>query len=262
MEKKEQPRIGLALGAGAARGLAHIAVLEVLEQKGIKIDMIAGSSVGSLVGGVYAAGVPVNYMIELAREINWDYITDVAFPRQGLIKGDKLLAFLEVITGKKDISDLKIPYAAIACDIELGEHIVIKEGSLAKAIRASSSIPGVYVPYQHQDRLLVDGGVLDSVPVSTVREMGADIVIAVDLSKTQKLQRRVINIFDVLFNTFDIIQQELDKYKKLDADVIIRPDLSDCEAFNLDQCDRCFNAVYKEMGEATRRIKELIKESV
>ncbi|MFP4015957.1 MAG: patatin-like phospholipase family protein, partial [Halanaerobiales bacterium] len=212
-----------------------------------------------LIGGVYASGVPVKYIKEIAREINWDHITDITFPRKGLIKGDKLLSFLEVITQGKDIEDLKIPFAAIACDIESGQHIVLKEGSVAKAIRASTSIPGIYIPFPHQDKLLIDGAVLDPVPVSTLRDMGADIVIAVDVG-IKDVQYEANNIFDILFNTFDIIQHELEKHRTLEADIIIKPDLSDCKSFDLDACDKCFSAGYDAVRNALPKIKELIKE--
>lgn len=257
----EKVKIGLALGAGAARGLAHIGVLEVLEREGIEIDMIAGTSIGSLIGGIYAAGIPLKYIRGLACELNWDQITDVTFPRRGLIKGEKLLSFLEILTGGKDISELKIPFAAIACDIEEGKHIVIKEGSLAKAIRASTAIPGIYTPFRFQERLLVDGAVLDKVPVSTVREMGADLVIAVDVG-TKDINKKVNNIFDILFNTFDIMQHELDKYRKLDADVIIEPVLTGCSSFDLEQAERCIAAGCEAAENSLTRIRELIKEKI
>ncbi|HHU93050.1 MAG TPA: patatin family protein [Halanaerobiaceae bacterium] len=255
----KKPRIGLALGSGAARGLAHIPVLEVLEKENIAIDMIVGTSIGSLVGGVYAAGMPVKYMKEIAREIDWDFISDVTFPRKGLIKGDKLLAFLEIITQKKDIEDLKIPFSAIACDIEKGEHIILNKGSLARAIRASTSIPGIYVPFYHQGRLLVDGGVLDPVPVSTVRKMGADIVIAVDVG-VKNVSYTANTIFDILFNTFDIIQRELENYRELQADIIIKPDLTGTNTFDLHNYEKYFTAGYEAIYNALPEIKEIIKE--
>jgi len=261
MEVKPDFKIGLALGAGAARGLAHIAVLEFLEREGIRIDMIAGTSIGSLIGGIYAAGFPVKYMKELARELEWDHITDITFPRKGLIKGEKFLSFLELITRGKNIEELNIPFSAIACDIETGEHIVIKEGSLAKAIRASTSIPGVYIPFYHQGRLLVDGGVLDPVPAGTVREMGADLVIAVDVGG-KMVNGKVENIFDILFNTFDIIQHELDKYRKIEADIVITPDLDGCSSFDLSQHEKCFRAGMEAAKNAFPGIKQIIKESV
>ena len=202
--------------------------------------------------------MPLKYIKGFAYQVDWDNITDLTFPRQGLIKGEKLLAFLEIITGWKNIQELNIPYAAIACDIEAGKHIVIKEGSLAKAIRASTAIPGIYAPFPHQGRLLVDGGVLDKVPVSTAYQMGADLVIAVDVG-TKVVNRKTDNIFDVLFNTFDIMQKELDKYRELEADVIIRPELNDCGAFELNQADKCIKRGTKAAEQALPAIKELIR---
>ncbi|MFW6036017.1 MAG: patatin-like phospholipase family protein [Halothermotrichaceae bacterium] len=252
-------KIGLALGSGAARGLAHITVLERLKEEGIKIDMITGTSIGSLIGGVYAAGLPIKYIKEIAKELDWDHITDITFPRKGLIKGEKFLSFLEIITNGKKFSELNIPFAAVACDIESGEHIVLKEGSLAKAVRASTSIPGIYVPYQYQDRLLVDGAVLDPIPVSIVRDMGADIVIAVDVG-ADSVNKKTKNIFDILFNTFDIIQHELNKYRRLEADIIIKPDMKDCSSFDLEQYQQCFTAGRKAVDAVLPKLKEKIKE--
>ncbi|MFW6305942.1 MAG: patatin-like phospholipase family protein [Bacillota bacterium] len=259
MVERGRGKIGLALGSGAARGLAHIPVIETLENNGIRIDMIAGTSIGSLIGGVYATGVPIKYIKEIAKELNWDQITDITFPRKGLIKGDKLLAFLEVITQNKNIEDLKIPFRAIACDIENNRHITLNEGSVAKAIRASISIPGIYVPFFHQGKLLIDGGVLDPVPVSTLRKMGADIVIAVDVG-VKNAHYKANNIFDILFSTFDIIQQEIDKYRSLDADIIIRPDLGDYNSFDLESYEKCFSAGYDAVNSVMPKIKDIIKE--
>lgn len=258
---KKKLKIGLALGAGAARGLAHIGILEVLERNNISIDIITGTSIGSLIGGIYAAGVPLKYIKGFAYELDWDHLTDLTFPRQGLIKGQKLLSFLEIITGSKNIEELNIPYAAIACDIEQGKHIVIKEGSLAGAIRASTAIPGIYAPFAHQGRLLVDGGVLDKVPVSTAYQMGAELVIAVDVG-TKVVKRKTENVFDILFNTFDIMQKELDKYRELKADVIIRPELDDCGSFELNQAAYCIKKGGKAAQEALPVIKELIRERI
>lgn len=252
-------KIGLALGAGGARGLAHLGVLEVFERENIKIDIIAGTSIGSLMGGLYACDLPLKYLKGLAGSINWDQITDVTFPRRGLIKGEKLLTFLEILTQKKDISDLKIPFAAIACDIRDGKHIIIDKGPLAGAIRASTAIPGVYEPYQFQGKLLVDGGILDRVPVSTVKKMGADVVIAVDINY-QKVEMEINNIFDVLISTFDIMQTELATLKPLDADVVIKPYLPGISTFDLDKAEKCIKSGYKAAEESLEYIESLIKE--
>lgn len=254
-------KIGLALGAGAARGLCHIGVLEVLERENIKIDLIAGTSIGSLIGGVYATGAPLKYLKGLAKQIDFEQISDITFPRQGLIKGEKLISFLELITQRKKIEELKIPFRAIACDIETGKRIVIKEGSLAKAIRASSAIPGVYKPYYYQDKLLIDGVLVDSVPVSVVKEMGADLVIAVSLAE-KKLNQQVNNIFDVLANTFDILQNEINKYRKLNADILLEPEIADCSPFDFKRASECIKLGRQVTEKSLSQIKEKIRELV
>jgi len=179
------PRIGLALGSGGARGAAHTGVLRVLEREGIEIAAIAGSSIGSLVGAAHAVGIPI---AQVERE--W-LQTDVprllhtflpTFPRAGLSSGNELRTFLSDLLGERMIEDLPIPYAAIACDIDTGETVVLDRGSLVDAIRASTAIPGIFHPVRHGDRLLVDGGLVDPVPITTCRALGVDFVIAVDIT--------------------------------------------------------------------------------
>ncbi|MFW5981316.1 MAG: patatin-like phospholipase family protein, partial [bacterium] len=152
-----------------------------------------------------------------------------------------------------------IPFRAVACDIEKGEKVILDHGSLAKAIRASTSIPGIYIPYHYQNRVLVDGAVLDPIPISVLREMEADIIIAVDVS-VKYVTYEADNIFHILFNTFDIIQNELEKYKTFEADVLIKPDLAKCNSFDLDSHEECFFAGSESIYQALPQIKEIIKE--
>ncbi|HLV10647.1 MAG TPA: patatin-like phospholipase family protein, partial [Halanaerobiales bacterium] len=218
-------------------------------------------SMGAVIGGIYAAGFPVKYMKELARNLEWEHITDITFPRKGLIKGEKLLKFLELITAGKNIEDLNIPFLAIACDTKTGEHIEINDGPLAQAIRASTAVPGIYIPFFHQEHLLVDGGVIDPVPASSLRKMGADIVIAVDVGG-KIVNGKAENLFDILYNTFDIIQHELDKYREIDADIIITPELEGLSSFDLSQHEKCFAAGLNAAQNAFPSIKKIIEESV
>jgi len=178
-------RIGLALGSGGARGAAHTGVLKVLEREGIKVSVVAGSSIGALVGAAFAAGVPIE---DVERE--W-LATDVqkilrgflpTFPRAGLSSGAELRRMLVEILGSVEIQELPIPYAAVACDIDSGETVVLREGPLVDAVRASTAIPGLFRPVRWNGRILVDGGLVDPVPVTTCRALGADVVIAVDIT--------------------------------------------------------------------------------
>jgi NTE family protein len=176
--------IGLALGAGAAKGFAHIGVLRALEEYGIRIDMIAGSSMGAIIGGGYASGLSSDDLTDIALNSNWlDVINliDPIFPTRGFIDGQKIKEFLEKTYSNKKIEELDIPFAATTVDILKGELYVVNTGSLANAARASASVPIVFNPLADNERLLVDGGMIDPVPIDVVRSMGAEYIIAVNV---------------------------------------------------------------------------------
>jgi len=176
--------IGLALGAGAAKGFAHIGVLDALEQAGIRIDMIAGSSMGAIIGGGYAAGLSVDSLSHVALTSDWfDVLNllDPVFPTRGFIDGQKIHTFLDALYGHQNIEDLAIPFSATTVDILKGDLYVLNKGNLANAARASSSIPIIFNPLSHHDMVLVDGGMIDPVPIDVVRSMGADYIIAVNV---------------------------------------------------------------------------------
>ena len=176
--------VGLALGGGSARGWAHIGVIRALTEAGIKIDYIAGTSIGSLVGSVFAAG-NIKDLEEVAVQLDWKqiaYLFDVVLPKSGLIDGKKVAKFVHNHLREMNIEELSIPFCAVSTDLYTGDEVVIRKGNIIEAVRASISIPGVFTPVRNNGRILVDGGLVNPVPVSVVREMGADYVIAVDLS--------------------------------------------------------------------------------
>jgi NTE family protein len=178
----ERKRVGLALGGGGARGLAHIGVLQVLGREGIAVDCIAGASIGSLVGAGYAAGLRGESLLQVALQLRWRDVSRPVWPRRGFVSFGKMERFLTRLLGERDLSDLEIPYAAVAADLVTGELVVLKEGRLASAVRASCSVPGVVTPLKLNGRLLVDGGMANNLPISVVRDLGADMVIAVGLA--------------------------------------------------------------------------------
>lgn len=178
------PRIGLALGSGSARGLAHLGVIRALEEAGIKVDYIAGTSIGALVGAVYASG-SLDSLERTFQEFDWKKTVsffDVVFPKSGLIDGVKVGELLRSLVSTELIESLPIPFCAVATDIQSGAEVVISQGDLVEAVRASIAVPGIFTPVRNNGALLVDGGLVNPVPVSVARAMGADIVIAVDLN--------------------------------------------------------------------------------
>lgn len=180
----KRPRIGLALGSGAAKGLAHIGVLKVLEREKVPIHFIAGTSAGALIGAVYASGIKAWQMEKIAVDIDrmeMARLFDPVLPWSGLIDGKKIEGFVAQVFGDRLIEDLKIPFVAIAADILTGEEVIIAKGSVVKAVRASISIPGIFTPVEFNNRLLVDGGVVDPVPTEVLRDMGMERIIAVNV---------------------------------------------------------------------------------
>lgn len=183
MPDTSTPKIGLALSGGAARGIAHVAVLDVLEMEGIPIHAIAGTSAGSLVGALYAAGMPVSEIKRVILDTTWTDIIPFRFPNRGLISSEGIYRFMDSILPVKKFSSLLFPFAAVATDLRTGEKVSITTGSVARAVQASCSLPVVFTPTEINRRLLVDGGVASQIPVRTAREeLGAEIVIAVNVN--------------------------------------------------------------------------------
>jgi NTE family protein len=180
-ESTQHISVGLALGGGVIRGIAHMGVIAILEKAKIPIDFVAGTSIGALIGGIYCAGVDMARARILANSLNWFELASITWPRRGIFSFSKMEAWLNKNIGDIDIQDLPRPFAAVTTDLDTGEEFVLREGKLAQAIRASCSIPGLVVPKDLDGRQLGDGSLVNSVPVSVAREMGASYVIGVDI---------------------------------------------------------------------------------
>ena len=260
-----KPKIALVLGGGAARGFAHVGVIRVLEQEKIPIDMIVGTSVGSLIGAIYASDIN-SFELEwtafsLQKDDLLDYGVLTAFTGMGVAKGDKLEEFVKNKVSAQNIEGLKLPFAAIATDLNRGTRVVLDHGSVATAVRASSAIPGVFNPVDYQGRLLVDGGVVDNLPISTARERGADIVIAVDISENVT-NFNVTNIIDVMVQSVSIMAAENVKYKRKEADVLISPAVGNVGMLDFSQKKQCMLAGIEAAQKAIPMIREKIEEWV
>jgi len=240
-----RPQIALVLGGGAARGFAHVGVIRALEQEKIPVDLIVGTSVGSLIGAIYAHDRNSFELEWTAFSLEKDQIFDYgllnALTGMGLAKGEKLEAFVKSKVPVANIEELQIPYAAVATDLNRGMKIVLDKGSVAKAVRASSAIPGVFQPVEHQGKLLVDGGVIDNVPVSVAREKGADIVIAVDIGQ-QVNNFNISNVIDVMLQAITIMGAENAGVRKREADILIAPQIGDVGMLDFTQKKRCMQA--------------------
>jgi len=180
----DKPEIGIALGSGSARGLAHIGVIHALEEANIKINFVSGTSIGALIGSVYASD-KLEAFEKVSGDFDWKkiaYFFDVVFPKSGLIDGNKVEEFVREYVHVKNIEDLVLPFQAVATDINTGEEVLLDQGDVIEAVRASISVPGIFTPVRKNGHVLVDGGLVNPVPVSTVRAMGAEFVIAVDLN--------------------------------------------------------------------------------
>jgi len=218
------PRIGLALGGGAARGFAHIGVLQVLEEQGIKPDVIVGTSAGSVVATLYASGKTPAEMVNLAMNLDESSLKDWVFPGRSLMKGEALAKLIRSNTGGKNIEAMRPALGIVAADLQSGQAILFRKGDPAQAVRASSSVPGVFEPVTINGHEYIDGGAVSPIPVRFARQMGAELVIAVDISAIPEGQPTK-GMVDILMQTFNIMGHSISQFELTEADVVMRPRL-------------------------------------
>ena len=218
------PRLGLALGGGAARGFAHIGVIQVLEEAGIRPDLVVGTSAGSLVAALYAHGKTGAELANLALTMDEGAITDWAFPSRGLIRGEALARYVREQTGGQSIEQLKMRLGVVATDLDSGTPILFERGDVGLAVRASSSVPAVFQPVKINGREYVDGGLVSPVPVRFARQMGAEMIIAVDISSPPD-GAATGDTMKLLLQTFAIMGKSINQFELRDADIVLRPTL-------------------------------------
>ncbi|NBQ91417.1 MAG: patatin-like phospholipase family protein [Betaproteobacteria bacterium] len=222
---RRPPRLCLALGGGAARGFAHIGVIQVLEESGIKPHCVAGTSAGSLVAALYASGLNGTELAKLALRMDESAITDWSFPGRGVIRGEALARYVRQQTQGKLIEQLPMPLGIVATDLDSGQGVLFRRGDLGQAVRASSAVPAVFQPVRIANREYVDGGLVSPVPVRYAREMGAEMVVAVDIS-TQPDGQPTSDPFSLLLQTFSIMGRSINQFELREADVVVRPALA------------------------------------
>ena len=224
LKPPKPPRIGLALGGGAARGFAHIGVIQVLEEAGIRPDLVVGTSAGSLVAALYAAGRTGSELARVALAMDESAITDWSFPGRGMIRGDALARYVREQTGGRTIEQLPMPLGIVATDLDNGLAMLFQRGDVGLAVRASSAVPAVFQPVNIGGREYVDGGLVSPVPVRFARQMGAELVIAVDISSPPD-GNATSDPFKMLLQTFSIMGKSINGFELKDADIVLRPRL-------------------------------------
>jgi len=278
-----RPKVGLALGGGGARGYAHIGVLRALQREGIPIDIVVGTSMGAIIGGGYAAGIDLTKLEKILSNLDLNRLLGIpsnTFQEVGTVAGriaselfkrvdwrkveeegtKSLYKFFALFSRGLELADLKVKFAAVAADIDSGKEVVIQEGSLYRAITASSTVPGLHYPIRYGDRFLVDGGIVDKVPADVAMRLGAEVVIAVDVSAP--LAAEVTSSIDVLTQVEAITARELTRVKLKRAQeqlgerlVVLRPELEGISMLSLDQV----SAAAREGERETRKYLEQIK---
>jgi len=251
-------RVGLALGGGAARGIAHIGVLKVLVENKIPIHFIAGTSSGALFGALLSGGMSIDEIETASRRAGWSRLVRLSLSRRGAISADAMEKLIIESIGDRDFNSLGIPLSIVATDLRTGEQVVIKEGSVARAVHASSAVPGVFVPVEIGDKLLADGMIVNNVPVDVVKDMGANIIIAVDvIPRTNHLQG-YLNMVQAVERAVDLGIKFQSQPKLKMADFVIEPVSENIGPFGLDYAPRLIRMGEEAAREQIDRIKRKV----
>lgn len=274
LKPNKKKKIGLALGSGGAKGFAHIGVLKVLEKEGIKIDMVAGSSMGAVIGALYGVHMNTKEIEKLTKGFELKKYFDIGLPRSGLIKGDKLEKYLRKILNNSKFKDLAFPLFINATDINSGQEVVFNKGDLTKAVRASISIPGLFYPVENNGRILIDGGIKDPLPVEILRKNGCDIIIAVSLvgeeddkiiydsaTNIKSKKAKLPNILEISTKIEEINEEELIYSRRCGkkANLTIKPIVSSKDFFNFKKQKELINAGEEAAQKKIKKIKRLAK---
>lgn len=257
---KKQKKLGLCLGAGAARGLAHVGVLKAFVENDIPIDILTGTSMGAVIGGLYAAGTELDFMEKYIQQFEISKFLDFSLKSGGIVKGKRIEDLLKIFTGNKSIEQLTIPFACAAVNIITGEVKNFYEGGLYEAIRASISMPGVFTPYEINGALYMDGGPVERVPITAAKELGADIIIAVDVSWRGQDLPVPKNAIHSMQSALSISGWYIAKERLKQADIVITPDVFKTNPFSAKECDICFSAGCEATTALIPQIKALLKD--
>jgi len=256
---KKRPVVGLALGGGMARGCAHVGVLRELEKHQIPIDLIAGVSVGSLIGGAYAAGLAPDQIEQLALTISWNDLGRVTISKLGFYDSKRTEEYVRKHFPVTEFEKTRLPFGAVATDIQTGKMVIFTEGSLPLAIRASCAMPIFYTPVMVNGRMMVDGGLVGHIPASVARLMGADIVIAVDVNSQHLPIPQPTHLFTVMAQALSVMGRTAVQYLYADADVVIRPQIEQVRPDDLSKAAEMIAAGEEAARRVVHKIRQLIE---
>ena len=258
---KKRPVVALVLGGGGALGFAHVGVIESLQKNNIHVDMVVGTSMGAVVGASYCSGLSLDKMKEFARDISLKKMYDLNFNLTGLISGRKVVKILKNVISDINTEEMPIKFVCNAVDLKTGKEIVLDKGNVIKNVRASLSVPGVFVPVKMDNMVLVDGGVINNMPHDIARKLGADIIIAVDVVTKSTLSELPKTMVGYFIQSWFIAQKELQNCKRKYYNVLIRPDISDFDQFDYkgEIAERIIDKGREETEKYISKIKELIE---
>lgn len=272
--KHSSTNVGIALGSGAARGIAHIGVLKALSEANISIDLISGTSMGAVVGACFAKEGDISEIERTALRTDWRQVARLLDPslnalKKGLINGKRIEKLLHSLLGDIEFKDLAIPLYIVATDVKTGKEVIIHEGRVVSAVRASISIPGIFVPVVRDNICLVDGGTINPVPIDILKQKKTKITIAVNVLVNPEKRRLITplseydtsgipNIFDTLIQSLQIMECEIINKKILDADIIISPDVGHIQPFDFNKSKEAIKIGYQSAQKEIKHLQELI----
>lgn len=257
---KRPPKIGIALGGGAARGFAHVGVLQVLEENGIKPDLVVGTSAGSLVAAIYASGKTAVQLQQVAEGMEEAAFTDWTLPifSRGLLRGEALAKYVNTVVGGKLLENMSIPLGVVATDLATGQGVLFRRGDTGTAVRASSAVPAIFQPVKIGQREYVDGGLVSPVPVRYAKSMGADLVIGVDISSAPE-NNPSSDTLQILLQTFAIMGKSINSFELNDADVVVHPSLAGMKGSDFGSRKRAIEAGRLAMQQAMPLLRRMIE---
>lgn len=245
-----KPKLNLALGGGAARGIAHIGVLKAIEELDFEVEGVAGTSIGAIIGSLYAGGYGWKEIWEVTKELKWGELIKLSFSGMGLASTEKLLKLLRELLKNRSFDELDLPFKAVSVDISTAEEIIHDSGEVAQAVLASAAIPGVFEPVKLAGRILVDGGVSNNIPSDVARGFGSGRVVGVDLNAQASEREEPHNLVDVSLKTFAVLMWNTSNRGREGADILIQPDIDGFRYYDLSRAEELFS----RGEEAARRV--------